>query len=252
MTSPTYKDVFNKRAKSHDEAFRMYPDACRTEVVNCLQLANLRPGEILVDLPSAGGFLSRYLYVPDVHLIAIDPSPDLHALCSKIVQDSYLAPLDNLPLNDCSVDAAICLAGLHHEQNPEPILSEIYRILKKNHGRLVVAEVQRDSPVANFLNGFVHENNSGGHEGHFVDDIFIEKFARIGFRLDYDQIANYYWHFDSKFALGDCLQRMFGIDLSMPYEIYHAVESQLGVDQLPDGRLGMRWSLRLIRAWRQD
>jgi ubiquinone/menaquinone biosynthesis C-methylase UbiE len=252
MSSPSYKDVFSKRAKSHDEAFRMYPNACRTEVKNCLSLAQLLPGEILLDLPSAGGFLSTYVDTPDIKVIAVDPSPDLHALCSQIVPDSRLAPLDCLPLEDETVDAAICLAGLHHELEPELILAEIYRVLKKGVGRLVVAEVEHGSSVANFLNGFVNENNSGGHEGFFVDDNFIKHFESAGFLIDNDEIKNYHWPFDSKYDLGDCLQRMFGMDMTTPEKIYQAVANELGVDEFEGGKIGMRWSLRLIRAWRPN
>lgn len=250
MTSPTYRDIFSKRAQAHDEAFRLYPEACRTEVGNCLTLAAPRPGEVLLDLPAAGGFLFRYLSVPDVHVIAVDPCPALHALCAHTVPDSRLAPLDDLPLADGAVDVAVCLAGLHHEPDPAAVFAEIRRVLKPGVGRLVVAEVESGSDVARFLNGFVHRYNSGGHEGRFVDPGFIGQLGASGLRLEHDEIARYHWPFASRLALGDCLQRMFGIDLASPAEIAAAVATELGIDELPDGRVGMRWSLRMLRAWR--
>lgn len=250
MTTPSYRDIFSQRAQAHDDAFRLYPDACRAETGLCLALAQLQPGEVLLDLPSAGGFLSRDLSVPDVHVIAVDPSPELHALCARVVADSRLGALDALPLADASVDAAICLAGLHHEPDPGAVFAEIHRVLKPGVGRVVVAEVDTGSDVALFLNGFVHRHNPHGHEGRFVDQAFVEALQASGLRIERDEVAHYHWPFASRFALGDCLQRMFGITLSCPEEIAQAVDTGLGIDPLPEGRIGMRWSLRMFRAWR--
>jgi ubiquinone/menaquinone biosynthesis C-methylase UbiE len=246
MVNSSYKDVFRKRAQSHDDAFRIYPEACKEEVENCLKFAKLKPGDVLLDIPSAGGFLSSYLTIPNIHIIAIDPCPELFELCSKRVVDSYLAPLDCLPLANESVDVAICLAGLHHEANPHAVLSEIRRVIKKKGGRLIVAEIDADSNVARFFNEFVHFNNSEGHHARFVDSDFVSNFAKSGLTIVNDEVLEYYWPFASHFDLGDCLQRMFGINLSTPEKIADAVDEILGIDPLPNGRVGMRWSLRMF------
>lgn len=248
MKAPTYQDVFKSRAQAHVDAFRMYPQACQIEIETCLSFANLQPGEVLLDMPSAGGFLSAYVSVKDVHVIAVDPSPELHAFCAQLVSDSRLAPMDCLPLSDASIDAAICLAGLHHEPNIGAVFAEIRRVIKPEVGRLVIAEVDTGSDAARFLNGFVHNNSSNGHVGSFVDDEFVSALVESGLTIERNEVATYYWLFDSRFALGDCLQRMFGIDLATPDEIIQAVSDILGIDELPDGRIGMKWSLRFFLA----
>lgn len=250
MTKPSYREVFKTRAQAHIDAFCMYPEACGMEVQACLDWANLQAGEVLLDMPSAGGFLSRHVRVPDVHIIALDPSPELHAHCALHVPDSRLAHMDKLPIPDAGVDAIICLAGLHHEPNTGAVFAEMRRVIRPHGGRVVIAEVQSDSAPARFLNGFVNRHNSHGHEGDFVDGGFVHALQASGLKIVRDEQLAYHWIFDSRWALGDCLQRMFGIDLATPEEIAQAVEDALGIDDLPDGRLGMRWSLRFFLAQR--
>lgn len=253
MTLPaTYSEIFQRRAQAHDDAFRLYPDACRHEVTRLLDLAQLQPGDVLLDLPSAGGFLSQYVTVPDVHVIAVDPSPELHALCAQRVPDSRLAPMHALPLPDASVDVCICLAGLHHEPDPALVFAEIKRVLQPGSGRAVIAEVASGSAVAQFLNGFVDRFNSGGHQGTFADERYTQMLQAQGLQVTHDAHVCYHWPFASRDAMGDCLQRMFGIDLASPSQIVQAVESELGIEPLADGRVGMCWSLRTWVVYRSD
>ena len=208
MSKPNYHEVFKPRAQAHIDAFSRYPEACRMEVQACLNWANLQAGEVLLDMPSAGGFLSRHVCVPDVHIIAIDPSPELHAHCALHVPDSRLAPLDKLPIPDAGVDAIVCLAGLHHEPNPGAVFAEMRRVITPHGGRVVIAEVQSGSDPARFLNGFVHRHNPHGHEGVFVDGAFVHGLAASGLKIVQDEQLAYPWIFDSRWALGDCLQQI--------------------------------------------
>jgi SAM-dependent methyltransferase len=242
-----YRGIFERRGRDHDLAFRRYPQACQEEVQAILRLAAPLPGETLLDVPAAGGFLSTHLEVPGVRLIAVDPSPVLHALCRRLVPESYLAPANALPLPTGSVDVTVCLAGLHHDPDPGAAFKEIRRVLRP-HGRLAIAEVAAGSAVAGFLNGFVDRHNSLGHQGHFLDDAMAATLVASGFAITGDAVAAYHWRFASRSDMADCLRLMFGIDLATPGEIVQAVESELGVDDLPGGAIGMRWSLRHLLA----
>ncbi len=248
MTS-SYSDIFTQRGETHAEAFRLYPEACREEAATVLRLATPRPGETLLDLPAASGFLSTYLNEPGVRVVAVDPNPLFHGECQRRGLESYLAALDDLPLADGSVDVAVCLAGLHHEPSCPPVFQEIRRVLRPQ-GRLAIAEVAEGSAVAEFLNGFVHNHSSLGHEGEFVDDGFIDNLTGAGFRLVRDETPAYHWNFASHEELADCLRLMFGIDQASPAEIVAAVERGLGIDSRAGGGVAMRWSLRTLLARR--
>lgn len=242
-----YGAIFERRGQEHDEAFRRYPRACAEEVAALLRLAAPQPGETLLDVPSAGGFLSTHLHVPGVRLIAVDPSPVLHALCRRLVPESHLASPAALPLPDGSVDAIVCLAGLHHDPNPGATFAEMRRVLRPE-GRLAIAEVAEGSAVAGFLNGFVDRHSTLGHQGSFMDDRMAGTLAAAGFSLTRDAIAAYHWWFESRDDMADCLRLMFGIDRATPAQIIAAAERELGVDDLPGGSVGMRWSLRHLLA----
>ena len=238
-----YADIFQVRGQQHAEAFRRFPESVREEVNAILALAAPQPNEICLDLPAASGFLSRYLSVPGVRMMAVEPSRQLYDLCKLAVEHSFMAPLNRLPFQDEHVDVAICLAGLHHEQALDEIFAEVFRILRKG-GRFAVAEVNQGSRPADFLNGFVNQHSSLGHAGTFASSAYVELLEAAGFDVTVDTVAEYHWRFASESDMAECLRLMFGIDRAAPGEIISAVSEQLGIDHSPDGAIGMRWSLR--------
>jgi SAM-dependent methyltransferase len=244
-----YADIFEQRGVDHDRAFRLYPQACEDECRAILALAAPQPGETLLDVPSAGGFLTTHLGVRGVRVIAVDPSPVLQALCARQVSESHLAPLDLLPLENGAIDVAVCLAGLHHEPGLPAVFAELGRVVRPG-GRLAIAEASEGSDVANFLNGFVDRHNSMGHQGVFWNAGCRSLLETAGWRVVHDAAARYHWRFDDRAAMAHCLTLMFGIDLATPDQIVDAVAAQLGVDVLPNGQLGVRWSLQHVLAVR--
>jgi len=238
-----YKDIFQSRGIDHAEAFRRYPESVKEEVEAILRLGDIQPQEVVLDMPSASGFLSRYLKVPGVRLIAVDPSPVMHALCQKVVAESYCHPLHKLPLHDESVDVVICLAGLHHEPKLPDVFDEVSRVLGKK-GRFAIAEIDEGSDVAEFFNRFVDHFSSMGHQGNFFNDDYLKKLKKSNFLITKNEIVNYHWKFSSESSMADCLSLMFGIDKANPSQVIDGVTKILGVDILEDGQIGMRWGLR--------
>ena len=245
----SYQDIFVLRGAAHDEAFRRFPQASREEVLAILTLADPRPGETLVDVPAAGGFLNTHIQTANLRVIAIDPSPVMHALCKQKVAECHLAPMDALPLPSASVDVVLCLAGLHHEPHPERVFAEWRRVLRPAGGRLAIAEIAVATPPAQFLNGFVDRHSTLGHKGTFLDDNLLRLLRNAGFSIVRNEDVHYHWQFAELEDVGECLRLMFGIDLATPAQIRAAVADELGIDALPGGGFGMRWSLRHVLAY---
>ena len=242
-----YMQIFEQRGTSHADAFRLYPRAMVQEVGAVLDLAGLQPGDIILDMPSASGFLHDSITVPNVRYIAVDPSARMHSICKSKITEAYCAPMNCLPLAQACIDVIICLAGLHHEANCLGIFQEMNRVLKPI-GRLAISEVDKGSAVAHFLNDFVNAHSATGHDGKFVDNHFMGLLDEAKFDIQVNQSAHYHWEFDSADKMAQCFQLMFGIDRASEQEIIQAVEEVLGVDKNADGKYLVRWSMRHILA----
>lgn len=247
LATTSYTEIFEARGTQHAEAFRLYPDAIADEVSALLDLANIRPHQTVLDMPSASGFLSAHLKTPDVQLIAVDPSPVMHRLCKQVVPESYCVALTDLPIPSESIDVVICLAGLHHEENLNGVFEEVCRILRRSpRGSFVIGEVDTGSAPAIFLNEFVNQHSSTGHVGHFFDGSYLSHLHKAGFSVTTNQYAEYWWQFASEKSMAHFLSLMLGIDKASDQEITSAARKILGIDSFADGGIGLRWGLRHV------
>ena len=123
---------------------------------------------------------------------------------------------------------------------------EVQRMLT-NKGLFGLADVMYGSNTDRFLNVFVDQFNSMGHDGVFLDQMTVQQLSDCGFTVLYDSMRTCYWRFERREHMTDFFQGLFGLDKATDKDIEEGIESYLGYRQT-DGQFWVDWDLYFVKA----
>jgi len=168
------------------------PDTAVTASFGCgnpTALAELRPGETVLDLGSGGGIdvlLSARRVGPTGRAYGVDMTDEMLALAEENKRKSGLAnveflrgEIENIPLPDNSVDVIISNCVINLSGDKDRVLREAFRVLKPG-GRFAVSDVVVRGPVPDRIRKSV-ELWIGCVAGAMEDREYVDKLTAAGF-----------------------------------------------------------------------
>lgn len=241
MPDKFYAEIFAQSGASYHQAMQRWPRARDQEFQAALSLLSLADHTQVLDVPAGGGYLERYL--PDsTHYHGFDFSGGFDRSHNQIINCSE----SNIELPDASMDAAICLASLHHVEHRNDFYAEIHRILKPN-GTFLIGDIVSGSRQDVFLNQFVDRWNKLGHKGIFIEPAPDQKqLSQAGFSTEYSH-KHYHWCFEKKDDVAEYFRLLFSLDKQPSHALLSAAIEQLGITNNHTG-VDVNWSLGFIKA----
>ena len=229
-----YQKIFEKRANEYHYAMQKYPDARSCEFESLIDSTNFSNIKKVLDIPSGGGYLKKYL-PKNIELISADFSEGFTN------QEIQLVNPTQFPYCDNSFDLVLSLSGLHHLNDVPKFVYECLRVLKEN-GSFIFSDVKKDTPVDFFLNKFVNKYNSLGHNGMFFTENSFNEFPLLQQRIVRTQYNQYPFVFKDKSEMICFFSHFFGLDKANENIIYDGICDILGITTT-ENNLEVNWGL---------
>lgn len=152
-----------------------------------VEAADLRPGEVVLDLGSGRGldaFRAAERVGPAGRVLGVDMTPEMvwraRADAGRLgfsEVEFRLGEIEHLPLPDAAVDVALSNCVINLTPDKDGVFSEAYRVLRSG-GRLVVADMVRTRPRAGAPDAAAWAACLDGAE---EEGVYLERIRRAGF-----------------------------------------------------------------------
>jgi len=159
---------------------------------NPTALADLRAGEVVLDLGSGGGIdvlLSAKRVGPTGKAYGLDMTDEMHALAREnqrkagVTNVEFLkGEIENVPLPDASVDVVISNCVINLSTDKDAVLAEAFRVLKPG-GRFAVSDVVFQGDLALVPESLIADVEawSGCIAGALEEQDYLARLRRAGF-----------------------------------------------------------------------
>lgn len=229
----------------HNHAMRCCPKARRQEFEQAVDAARLGAHMRVAEVPAGGGHLKAYLPA-GCELLAHD---SFAGFAHHGVRSDTPPFCLHLPWPDETIDVAISVAGMRRLRDKQPLLAELHRVVR-SRGRLVVSDVAQGSAAASFLDRYVSRHNRAGAERHCLGRGTLREFETAGWRVEHHRLTRFHWVFSSREVMAEFCHQYFELQSATVADTLAAIEAGPGVEDLPDGTVGMNWTFRTIVACR--
>lgn len=157
---------------------------------NPVTLASLKKGEIVLDLGSGAGFdcfLAADKVGENGKVIGVDMTPDMVEKAKNNARNSNytnvdfrLGEIENLPLDNNSVDVVISNCVINLSPDKKRVFEEVYRVLKPD-GKMVVSDIvllqNLPDSIRNSIEAYV-----GCISGAVIKDQYLNLIKNAGFK----------------------------------------------------------------------
>jgi len=174
------------------EALENLPESVTGISLGCgnpTAIADLQPGEVVLDLGSGGGidcFLAARQVGPEGSVIGLDMTTEMVKLARKNARQMGVTnvefrygEMEEMPLPDASVDVIISNCVINLSPDKDLVFSEAFRVLRSG-GRLAVSDIVTQGPLPEAIR---HDLEAWGAcvAGALDERVYLDKIRQAGF-----------------------------------------------------------------------